>query len=85
MKRATVKVVKDHLRHTGASSVGDTETLAGIDTTSRTERMAVWGGFDYASLSTQEQVNRAMHNCHALIVSKVNKGLLSLWPRMERA
>ena len=82
--RITAKAIEHHLRNTGATSVGDTERLAGIDTSNRAERMRAWGKFQHLRqerFSGERQdpcCAAAMRECHKIAAQMVNSGKMSL-------
>lgn len=82
--KITAKQIEHHLHSTGATSVGDTERLAGIDTSDRSDRMRAWGKFQHLR---QERFHgerqdpccaAAMRECHKIAARMVNAGQMSL-------
>lgn len=83
-RAVTPKLVKQHLRATRASSIGDTERLANVVTPA--ERHALWFTHrEHFQRPTQELFDIVMADCHRRIASAVNAGMLSLWPRQGGA
>lgn len=82
-KRCTSRAVLEHLEASGATSIGDVERLAGINTHNPAERKALWFGFrelfkndlDNGGNSTWAAVRA---ECHKRTARMVNQGLLSL-------
>ena len=76
-RRITERQVREHLRKTGASSLGDTERLADIHTPA--ERHALWFAHQkHFMRPTQELFDLVMADCHRRIAQAVNEGRLSL-------
>lgn len=77
-QRITPRDVRQHLRLSGASSIGDTERLAGIITAQ--ERHTLWFRFqEHFQRPTQELFDMVMADCHRQIARAVNEGRLSLF------
>lgn len=80
----TEKQIEQHLRRTGASSIGDTERLAGINTFDRRERCAVWDKFRnlrstrLQGESSDPQCAAVMRECRRIAARMVNAGRLCL-------
>lgn len=82
--RLTDRQILQHLRRTGASSIGDTERLANISTDA--ERRELW--FRHRQLfdgPTQPLFDAVMLDCRRRIAAAVHTGTLSLWPRSDPA
>ena len=76
-RRVTNRQVRDHLRATGASSLGDTERLADVHTPA--ERHALWFAHqEHFGRPTQELFDVVLADCHRRIAQAVNTGRLSL-------
>ena len=80
-QRVTQNQVRQHLRRTGASSIGDTERLADISTDA--QRRDLWFAHrEHFQRPTQELFDVVMNDCHRRIAAAVNAGRLSLYPRI---
>lgn len=80
----TEKTIEQHLRRTSASSIGDTELLAGINIFNRRERVAVWDKFLHLRDTrlpgemTDPRCAAVMKECRRMAARMVNSGRLCL-------
>lgn len=82
--KMTAAHIERHLRNTGASTVGDTERLAGINVFNRSERCAVWDKFLHLrddrlpGEPTDPRCAAVMRECRAIAARMVNAGQMCL-------
>lgn len=82
--KMTEHQIDQHLRITGATSIGDTERLAGINTFNRAERLQVWDKFKnlrsdrLPGETTDPRCAAVMRECRKIAARMVNSGRMSL-------
>ncbi|WP_157648687.1 hypothetical protein [Thiobacillus denitrificans] len=85
----TEKDIEQHLHFTRASSIGDTERLAGINTFDRSERVAVWDKFSHLCSDrlpgepSDPQCAAVMRQCRRMAARMVNSGRMCLVPKQS--
>lgn len=76
--------LNDLVRKAGGTpffSIGDIESLAGVDTRNGNERQALWNQFrDLFTAPSEVLINAVMDHCAALAIQRINAGQLSLVP-----
>lgn len=86
MKKLNENYIAHHLRATHATSIGDTERLAGINTSDRSERCAVWDKFLHLrdtrlpGETTDPRCAAVMKECRRIAARMVNEGRMCLVP-----
>lgn len=82
--RLNAQHIHQHLRSTGASSIGDTERLAGINIFDRRERVALWDQFRHLRSDrlpgepSDPQCAAVMLECRKRAARMVNAGQMCL-------
>lgn len=62
-------------------SIGDIESLAGVDIYSHAERKALWDGFRHLyGEPPQVLIDAVMDHCSAIVLKRLGDGVLSLVP-----
>lgn len=83
-KRVSEQDIEQHLRRTGATSIGDTERLGGINIFDRSERVAVWDQFRNLRSDrmpgepSDPQCAAVMRECRKRAARMVNAGQMCL-------
>lgn len=83
-KKVSPEHIGKHLRYTGATSIGETERLAGINTFDRRERVALWDEFRHLRSDrlpgepSDPQCAAVMLECRKRAARMVNAGQMCL-------